>query len=190
MIYQLLRSLNVLWVNNMEKINKQFLIGTSMLFFFLMLLDAHITSLIGSWDKNTKVWQSQLLLLVMLFAVSKLSKRFMISAAILIGILLDLYFLGIIGIYAVGLPLVVWVMYLFHSLFYQSLTNLFFSWVISLTLLQIITIGLQLGFKLAKIDGEFFVVNFFAPTLLLNIGYFLVFLWPLKKLYQLNRPVF
>jgi rod shape-determining protein MreD len=101
-----------------------------------------------------------------------------------------MYYLGIIGVYAVGFPMVVWLMYLFHSLFYQNMTTLFFSWVISLTLFQLFTLGIQIGFKLARFDGQFFVVNFLGPTLLLNICYFFLFMWPLKSLFRLKLPYF
>ncbi|MGM8141677.1 rod shape-determining protein MreD [Enterococcus italicus] len=158
--------------------------------FLLMLLDAHITRLFDYWDKGANVWQSQLLLLVALFAAKSYSKRYMIWMAVAIGILFDLYYLGIIGVYAVGFPMVVWMMYVFHSLFYQNMTTMFFSWVISLTLFQLFTLGIQIGFKLAAFDGQFFVVKFLGPTLLLNICYFFILMWPLKKVFKLKLSYF
>lgn len=177
-------------MSKVNQANRTGRIVLGIILFVLMLLDAHITRLFDYWDKGANVWQSQLLLLVMLFAANVFSKRYMIWMAIAVGIIFDMYYLGIIGVYAVGFPMVVWLMYLFHSLFYQNMTTLFFSWVISLTLFQLFTLGIQIGFKLARFDGQFFVVNFLGPTLLLNICYFFLFMWPLKSLFRLKLPYF
>lgn len=173
----------------MKRFKIQYLTYLYLVFFLLMLLDAHITNFFTNFNHNTSVWQSELLLLVMLFAAGRLPQRYMILSALSIGILFDIYYLGLIGIYAVALPFVVWLMYLFHSIYYQNLMTLFFSWIVSLTAVQLITLGLQLLFKITVINGEFFVTNSVAPTLVLNILYFAVLMFPLKKIFKLDIPV-
>ena len=173
----------------MKRFSIQYLTYLYVVFFFLMLIDAHITNFFTNFNHNTSIWQSELLLLVMLFAAGYLPQRYMILSALTIGVLFDLYFLGLIGVYAVALPVAVWLMYVFHSIYYQNLMTLFFSWIVSLTVVQLVTLGIQLMFKITTIKGEFFVTNSFAPTLVLNIIYFAILMFPLKKFFKLDIPI-
>ena len=103
------------------------------LFFFAMLLDAHLTSTFVSWSQDTYVWETHLLLLLMLFSGDRLTKRYMILSALLLGSIFDLYYIGLLGIYAVALPLVIWLMYLMHEAIYQNILTRFFGMVILIT---------------------------------------------------------
>lgn len=176
-------------MSNVKRFSVQYLTYLYVVFFFLMLIDAHITSFFTNLNHNTSIWQSEWLLLLMLFAAGKLPQRYMLLSALTIGVLFDIYYLGLIGVYAVALPFTVWLMYVFHAIYYQNLMTLFFSWIVSLTMVQLITLGIQLLFKITTIKGEFFVTNSFAPTLILNIIYFALLMFPLKKLFKLTIPI-
>lgn len=154
------------------------------LFFFVMLIDAHLTSTFISWSHDTYVWGVHLLLLLMLFSGNLLSKRYMILSALLIGSIFDLYYIGVLGIYAVALPLVIWLMYIMHEAIYQNILTRFFGMIILITSLELITAGIQALFNLTAINGIFFVTRFLGPTLLINIIFFFVLYYPMKRLFE------
>lgn len=153
-------------------------------FFLMMLLDGHITLWIESWLKNQYTANAQLLLLAMLCGARYLPKNFMLLTAIVFGCLYDLYYIGVIGIYAVGIPLMVWLMYILANTLYQNFLTLLFGMIIFLTSLELVTWGIQLLFNLATVDSSFFITRFLGPTLLINIVLFLIFSIPFQKLFK------
>ena len=101
----------------------------------------------------------------------------------MIGSLFDLYYLGILGIYAVVFPVTIWLMYLIYGILFENDFNLFFGMIIFVTFFELFIVGLQLMFNLIRIDLIYFVTQLLAPTLLLNIGLYLLSMYPFKKLF-------
>lgn len=151
------------------------------LLFICMLLDAHINRLFTNAFDNNYLMNAHLMLLVMLVVSEVLDRRFMIGTMLVIGILYDLYYIGVIGIYAVILPLIAVLIYLFGSVIHQSLLTLFFSMIIFVTFFELGSTLLQLIFQLAHIDSQFFVTRFLGPTLALNIILFVILIIPVRK---------
>lgn len=174
----------------MKKTSGIYLVWMSLVFFTLMLLDAHFTRLFGMWDKGNNLWQSQVLLLTMLFSSYRLPKAYMLPLSIVIGIIFDLYYLSLIGVYAVALPLVVWMMYLFHRSYYQNIFALFFSWIITLTMTQLVVLGIQLVFKLNIFHFAPYIVHSFGPTLLVNILWFILLFIPFRRIFKVDISLF
>ena len=156
---------------------------TPVLFFFLMLIDAHLTQIFIATSQNHYIWRAHLVLIAMLIAVKQLSKHYMITVALIIGSLFDLYYLGILGIYAVVFPVTIWLMYLIYGILFENDFNLFFGMIIFVTFFELFIVGLQLMFNLIRIDLIYFVTQLLAPTLLLNIGLYLLSMYPLKKIF-------
>lgn len=153
------------------------------MFFFMMLVDAHLTRTFLSWSHGNYIWSTHLLLLIMFFVVTRLSQRYMIISALIIGSIFDVYYLGVLGIYAVAFPLVVWLMYLLEETLYKNLLTESFGWIILVTCIELITLGIQLLFKLTSINIVYFVAHFLGPTLLVNILIFTILYYPLSKLF-------
>lgn len=55
--------------------------------------------------------------------------------------------------------------------------------IIFVTFFELFIVGLQLMFNLIRIDLIYFVTQLLAPTLLLNIGLYLLSMYPFKKLF-------
>lgn len=153
------------------------------MFFFLMLVDAHLTRTFASWSHGNYIWSTHLLLLLMFFAVPRLSQRYMIVSALVIGSIFDLYYIGVLGIYAVAFPLVVWLMYLLEETLYKNLLTENFGWIILVTSIELITLVIQLLFKLTAVNVVYFAAHFLGPTLLVNLVLFAVLYYPLSKLF-------
>lgn len=80
---------------------------TPVLLFLLFLLDAHITRIMASWTDNVYVANAHFALLVLLIVSKVIDERFLLGTALILGILYDLYYIGVIGIYAVIFPVLV-----------------------------------------------------------------------------------
>lgn len=155
---------------------------TPFLLFFLFLLDAHVTRLITSWTNNVYVANAHLALLVLLIISRVVDERFLLGTSLILGILYDLYYIGVIGIYAVIFPVLVMLLYFFKKTIQQNILTLFFTIVISVTLFELISLLLQTIFGLTGVSGNFFVPRYLGPTLLFNIITFVILIFPLEKI--------
>ena len=142
---------------------------TPFLLFFLFLIDAHVTRIIAAWTDNIYVANAHLALLVLLIVSRVVNERFLLGTSLVLGTLYDLYYIGVIGIYAVIFPLLVMVFYFFKKTIQQNILTLFFTVVISVTLFELISLLLQSVFGLTGVSSDFFVPRYLGPTLLFNI---------------------
>lgn len=148
-----------------------------------MLLDAQWTQRLLNEGVDPVIWRVHLMLIFMMFATRYLPKKYMIIVSLCLGIVFDLYYLGLIGIYAVILPLIIWMMYLVHKFLFENIFNLFFGLIIFITSFEILNASLQLMFNLITVDPLYFVTKVLGPTLLLNMVLFCVCFFPAKKLF-------
>ncbi|MGM0112826.1 rod shape-determining protein MreD [Enterococcus sp. DIV0187] len=155
---------------------------TPFLLFFLFLIDAHVTRIIAAWTDNIYVANAHLALLVLLIVSRVVNERFLLGTSLVLGTLYDLYYIGVIGIYAVIFPLLVMVFYFFKKTIQQNILTLFFTVVISVTLFELISLLLQSVFGLTGVSSDFFVPRYLGPTLLFNILTFVILIFPLEKM--------
>ena len=156
------------------------------IFFLLMLIDVHLTRAFLTFSNGAYIWNVHLLLLSFMFGAQVFSKRYMIITSLVLGIIFDLYYIGVLGIYAIVLPLLVWAMYLLYDTLFENPFTMFFGMIILVTLQELATAGIQLLFHLTTINGAFFVARFLGPTLLINIGLFVLAYFPFKKLFAIE----
>ena len=154
------------------------------IFFLLMLVDAHLTATFTAWGHDNYIWSTHLILIVLLFSSAVLSKRYMIISALILGVIFDLYYIGVIGIYSVALPLTVWLMFVMQDALRQNILTYFFGTIIFMTVFDVVVALIQSIFNLASIQVLFFTTHFLGPTLLVNIFFFFVLYYPLKKLFE------
>lgn len=155
---------------------------TPFLLFFLFLIDAHVTRIIAAWTDNIYVVNAHLALLVLLIVSRVVNERFLLGTSLVLGTLYDLYYIGVIGIYAVIFPLLVMVFYFFKKTIQQNILTLFFTVVISVTLFELISLLLQSVFGLTGVSSDFFVPRYLGPTLLFNILTFVILIFQLEKI--------
>ncbi|KAF1304486.1 MULTISPECIES: rod shape-determining protein MreD [Enterococcus] len=155
-------------------------------FFFMMLLDGQATRLLEIWTKDVYMAKFHFLILALMCGCRVLSKRFMLITALILGILYDFYYIGVLGIYAVALPILVWLMFTMAKTLYRNLFTMFFGLIIFVTGYELATLGIQLLFKLTSVNGMFFVTRFLGPTLLINMILFVLCIYPFKKLFAVE----
>lgn len=155
-------------------------------FFLLLLIDGQISKILGTWTENSYFANSHLLLLAFLVAVPLLSKRYLLITSLILGILADSYYIGIIGIYAVALPATVMLMFTFANLTNTNPFTAFFGNIIFVTAYELIVILIQIIFQLSNVRPVIFVTSVLGPTFLLNMIFFVIFIFPIKKLFAVK----
>lgn len=155
-------------------------------FFFLLLLDGQLTRLLDTWTKNIHIANAHFLLLAFLVAAAYLPKGYLLITAFIMGLIYDMYYVGVVGVYALIIPVIVLLMYTFQNTIQQNLFTLFFSMIIFVTLFETASLLIQMVFKLAEVDSMYFITRFLGPTLLLNMIIFVIFIFPFKKLFAIE----
>lgn len=165
----------------MKKYQKYY---TPVLFFLLMLVDSHITSFFANLSEGFYVANAHILILAALCASTVFSRRYMLILMTALGLIYDSYYIGVIGLYAVALPLVVFFMYSMANAINMNIFTMFFGWIILTTGYELYSMLVQLVFQFASGDTLFFVTRYLGPTLLLNMVIFMAFVVLFKKLYN------
>ena len=150
----------------------------------LMLIDGHLTRMFVEWSKGDYMASAHFLILALLFCSQKFPKRYLLITTIIIGAIFDAYYIGVIGIYAVALPLMVFIMYGMSSAIHFNIFTEFFSMIIFVTSYELFTLAVQLIFKLVSVNNTYFITRYLGPTLLLNMIIFAIFVFPFKKLFS------
>ncbi|MDH6364260.1 rod shape-determining protein MreD [Enterococcus sp. PF1-24] len=152
--------------------------------FLLILIDTQVTKFLERVSQGIFVGNAHLVILVALVAVPFLSRKYLLSVMICLGLLYDCYYTGVIGIYTVALPLVVFFMYSMKTAVYTNIFTMFFGWVIAITGYELYIVIIHLVFQLGRVNTLFFVTRYLGPSLLLNILLFIVFVYPFQKIFE------
>lgn len=148
----------------------------------LLLVDAQITIGAEKLMDNVYVSIAHFALLAFLMSSSSYSKNYLLFTSLILGILCDSYYLGVIGIYAVALPATVMMMYQFKKIVHTNFLTAFFGMIIFVTMYEISVVTLQFIFQLSYIVPVLFITKVLGPTLVFNMLIFIFFAYPLKKI--------
>ncbi|MDR0921671.1 MAG: rod shape-determining protein MreD [Lactobacillales bacterium] len=165
---------------------KSLKIYAPILFFALLLIDSHLTNLLEIWTKDNYYPIVNLLIMAFMVATVHLSRRYLMISALVIGLIFDSYYLGILGINLVVLPLIVYWMTRYKELINTNVITQFFTMIIVVTAYEVFTTLLQAIFQLASVDFITFITQLLGPTLLINMVCFLLIIYPLRKLFSIK----
>jgi rod shape-determining protein MreD len=160
---------------------------TPLLLFFLLLIDSQLSQLFSSFSDNALTPICHLFLIFLLYSVTKLRFSYLIILSLILGIIYDSYFIGVLGLASAIVPLIALFIYeLQETVFLNRWTRLF-TVIIIVFLFEAVIPLLETLFGLITINLVHFVAQQLAPTLALNI--FLAFLLqgPLEKLYGIKK---
>ncbi|OJG99310.1 rod shape-determining protein MreD [Enterococcus termitis] len=152
-------------------------------FFLLMLIDGQLTQGAENLMDNIYFANAHFLLLAFLMAVPNLSKRYLLITSLVLGLISDSYYLGIIGVYTVALAATVMMMYRFQRVVHTNLLTAFFGMIIFVTTYELIAVGLQVIFSLSKVAPILFITKVLGPTLIFNMLIFVLFSYLFKRLF-------
>lgn len=104
--------------------------------------------------------------------------------ALLAGTIVDLYYSGILGLFIFLYPLVIMLTRALDRVMDRNFLNMILIFFIDLVVFELLN---YLGYRMAGIIhqglGDFLVDNL-APTLALNLVYFVIFFWPVSRIYH------
>lgn len=146
------------------------------------LLDGQISNMLRKAFDNQYVILSHFMLLGLILASLFFSRKYLTTLSIILGLLVDNYYYGILGIVTVSLPITVSLAYWIFKYIKPSLASLFLSLVIFISLMDVSAYLIQVIFGLIKGDFINFIAQELGPTLIMNILFFIVLGYPIYKL--------
>ena len=100
------------------------------------------------------------------------------------GAVADLYYSGILGLFIFLYPLIIMVTRTLDRLMDRNILNIILIFFIDLVVFELLN---YLAYRIVGVIqqgfGDFLVDNL-APTLALNLVYFVIFFWPINRLYH------
>lgn len=151
----------------------------------LMLLDGQISHSLRPVSNNYLYLNSHLMLIGLVIGCLYYQKRYMVTLAVFLGLFFDVYYYSIIGINVVAMPLTVLLIYVVFDYVRPSIISILLSLVIFITIMDSSAYILQAIFKIIKGDTLGFVVKNLGPTLVMNGIFFILLIWPIKKMTSL-----
>lgn len=151
------------------------------IFFLLMLIDGQLTKGVETLTDNMYLANAHLMLLAFMTVIPKLSKTYLLITSLVLGMICDSYYLGIIGIYTVALTATVMMMFTFQRIVHTNLLTGFFGIIIFVTVYELIAVFLQVIFQLSNVAPLLFITEVLGPTLLFNMLLYVLLAYPMKK---------
>jgi len=151
--------------------------------FVVMLVDGHLSNLLTNLFPNNIHLLSHLLLIFILYISINLSENTNFIMLLLIGLLYDAYYFHVIGISTLLLPLAGIVISKYNSVLMSNRVSRFLTVAILVFFFEVATFALANVTHLAQMSFADFVVYTIAPTMVLNLLFFLVIQLILEKIY-------
>lgn len=158
--------------------------GFPVLAVIVMLCDGQLTQLFASLSNQHNIIAPQLLLIFFLSGYFTFDcDGYLITTAIVVGILYDLYYYGVIGIYTLCLPLTIFLFSKLQPLIPRNIPMYLILFLLSHFWLMVTSYLLQVIFGIAPMDLLSYIVLYLAPSLLINAILDLIFLFYGDKYY-------
>ncbi len=155
--------------------------------FLIMLVDGQFTRLFGSINENQSFMHFHLLLLIMIVFLPLYKRRDAVLTAFFLGLIYDFYYLGIVGIWSLCLPVFVSLQYVIFEQVETTPFTILLSFILSVTLIESISFLMQVIFQLITGKFIFFITGVLGPTILLNVVLFIFFIFPLLKIFRRSK---
>ncbi|MBS4217009.1 rod shape-determining protein MreD [Bacillus sp. FJAT-49711] len=126
-----------------------------------------------------------LLVLLIIMGISFFRNRTLIYAAVF-GLLFDIYFTEIIGIYLVLFPIAVYISAKLAKILFSNVFTALFTSMLCISLVETIVYGMNILVLRKSMDINEFSMIRLVPTLILNIIFFIIVYFPFNK-FLLNR---
>ncbi|HEY0222780.1 rod shape-determining protein MreD [Lactovum miscens] len=155
--------------------------------FCLMLIDGQLSSFFASLFGYSIFPVSHIMLIFLMYSVKQHQLPYLLTMTIVLGIIYDSYFIGVLGIAAALLPLIAMFVNEIHETVFQNNWTKVFTVIIITSIFETLLSTIQIGFHLVELNFNTFVVCQLAPSLILNVILGILLIVPLDILYQ-DRP--
>ena len=154
-----------------------------MLILFGLLVDGLISGMFSEYlyTENGNVMVPRLIILILVMVSFYLPRNKMIIYAIIFGFLYDSYYVGVLGIYVAIFPLIVYVTDKLNQVLNPNPITIGMMVFINLSILETMLYWIYKILGFTMIDMNTFMAGRLGPTLLLNLVFFIVAFYPLKK---------
>ncbi len=160
---------------------------TPLLLFFMMLLDGQLTTVFQNLSGGTLTPVCHLLLIFLVYSVTQHRHSYVVIVALFLGGVYDSYYVGILGIATLLLPLIALFVYNIQSAVFTNRWTRLFTLIIIVTLFEVASAIITSAFGFSKLNFLDFVVHQLAPTLLLNVVLAIILQYPLELFYKLRK---
>ncbi|MCR2820539.1 rod shape-determining protein MreD [Lederbergia panacisoli] len=126
-----------------------------------------------------------LLVLLIMMGISFFRNRTLIYAAVF-GLLFDIYFTEIIGIYMVLFPIAVYISAKLAKTLFSNVFTALFTSILCVSLVETIVYGMNILVLRNSMEINEFAMIRLVPTLILNAVFFLIVYFPFNR-FLLNR---
>ncbi|CUS26579.1 Rod shape-determining protein MreD [Paucilactobacillus oligofermentans DSM 15707 = LMG 22743] len=104
--------------------------------------------------------------------------------AVVIGIIFDSYYAGILGLFVFLFPIIIWVTRMLTKNFAANFLNSIMIFFIDIALLELLNYVAYSIVGVISVSFSDFVLHTLAPTLALNLVYFVILYLPISAIYD------
>ncbi|MGX7395266.1 rod shape-determining protein MreD [Carnobacterium mobile] len=134
------------------------------------------------YGENGNIMTPRLVVLIFVLMSFYLPRNKMILYGIIFGLLYDSYYVGILGMYVAIFPIIVYITEKVKRVLHPNALTIGMMVVINLSIVETILYGFYKVLGFAEIDMTTFMASRLGPTLLLNLVFFILAFYPLKKI--------
>ena len=157
-------------------------VGVFLLLPFFVLIDAHISQLLGSFFPHVQL-ASHFLFLFLLFETIEVSEYFYLAYCFVVGLVYDIYFFHLIGIATLLFVLLGVFLHKFNSVILLNRWTRILAMIVMSFLFDMGTYLFALVVGLTLDSLPIFIVYSLVPSMILNLVWMLIFQFIFERYY-------
>lgn len=151
---------------------------------FFILESIFVELLPAELFRSTRILVPHFLIVAILFLTVYASRNLGIIYAFAFGLLFDIVYTEIIGIYLFLFPLVAYIISKIMKVFHSNIIIVTIVSIVGVALLELGVYELNFLIKLTDMDFSTFINLRLFPTIILNIAFAIIFAYPLKRQFE------
>lgn len=163
-----------------------FVIGQFIAFFLDGSLSQILSGVLFKYP-NSMVPYLTVLWLILAAFFGDVKKLHLYTWAAIVGLIFDMYYTGLFGVYVFIFPLVVYLCQMVYQILPPNFMSGFLVYFLGITVL--VSLGYMANAFIGETDSSIaqFLVNILAPTLALNLVLLAIVYFPVETLYRTHR---
>lgn len=150
----------------------------------LLLIDGQMSRFFAEIFQYEILPIVHLTLIFLIYSVKKHSLTYLLVLGVLLGIIYDSYFLGVVGIATAVLPLIFLFVNEIQTIVFTNRWTKLFTTIIIVFIFELAVYLMQYAFQIVSVNVLVFIVKQLAATLVLNIFLMLLLEKPLEYFYR------
>jgi len=140
-----------------------------------------VTTFSGEFFTSDKMLIPRFLMILLVFVSVYCNSRIALYYSVVIGLVFDVVYTEILGVYLFVFPLIVYVMSKIMKVLQNNIFVVSFISLIAVAFLEMIIYGMNSLLGFAAMTFQQFLTNRLAPTLILNAVVIIIAAYPLRK---------